>query len=200
MHLTKIEHQIMQEILGNIGDIFFGSYEKPELEGEIKYLHAGHFDELYLPSKFEGSYISPSSNTDKYLLQHNDVILAGKGHRLFAWAYNVDFGKAVPSSLFYIIRTNPHQVLGEYLAIVLNSERMQHKLKLIGAGATIPSVPKKELKQLRIPIPALNEQLRIMELVYLSNKDIELTQAVLVAKEKLRKGAINKMLNKMEYD
>ncbi|MEM5563955.1 hypothetical protein WNY78_02515 [Psychroserpens sp. AS72] len=184
--------------LGEIAyEILFGSYEKPKDEGRVKYLYAGHFDDTYMPTKFEGSYVELNSSSDKFLLRSNDVILAGKGHRIFAWAYDPDFGQAIPSSLFYIIRTNPEKIFGEYLASLLNSEKMQHKLNLIGSGATITSIPKKELVDLDIVVPSISKQLKLMELSHLLNENISLTKKLLKQKETLKRGAINKMINNL---
>jgi restriction endonuclease S subunit len=180
--------------LDNIAEIQFGPYEKGQDEGSVKYLLAGHFDDFYQPTKFTKSYIHLSEKTDKFLLQTNDVILAGKGQRIFAWAYNDTIGKAVPSSLFYILRANVEYILAEYLAYYLNSEKMQFELKSIGAGATITSIPKKELENLSLVIPSIDEQKRIIKLGNLLDKDVELTAKLLENKKNLKRGLINKLI------
>ncbi|MDG1728971.1 MAG: restriction endonuclease subunit S [Algibacter sp.] len=186
----------MIQKLANIAEIQFGSYDKPQETGSIKYLHAGHFDKLYKPTKFEESFIELDGKNDKFLLQPNDVILAGKGHRTFAWAYNPDFGKAIPSSLFYIIRTKPSKVLGTYLAQYLNSEKIQYNLKLIGAGATITSIPKRELEEVSVDIPSLEEQKKIVDFIELLDEDLRLTQDLLEKRTALKQGIINKLMSK----
>ncbi|MFY0714647.1 restriction endonuclease subunit S [Seonamhaeicola sp. NFXS20] len=186
----------MVEKLGNIAEIQFGLYEKPQESGTVKYLHAGHFDELFKPTKFEESFVELDGKNDKFLLRSNDVILAGKGLRTFAWAYQPEFGQLIPSSLFYIIRTDPTKVLGAYLAQYLNSEKLQYQLKLIGAGASITSIPKKELEQVAIALPSLDEQKKLVELVAILDEDLQLTQDLLKKKTALKNGLINKMINK----
>ena len=104
----------MLQKLGDITEIQFGSYDKPKEKGNVKYLHAGHFDKLYKPTKFKKSFVELDGKNDKFLLQSNDVILAGKGHRTFAWAYESSFGKVIPSSLFFIIKINSKEVLSKY--------------------------------------------------------------------------------------
>ncbi|ALJ05188.1 hypothetical protein APS56_08650 [Pseudalgibacter alginicilyticus] len=183
--------------LGNIAEIQFGSYDKPQEKGSIKYLHAGHFDKLFKPTKFEESFVELDGKNDKFLLQPNDVILAGKGHRTFAWAYNPDFGKAIPSSLFYTIRTKPSKVLGAYLAQFLNSEKTQYNLKLIGAGATITSIPKKELEEITVEIPSLEEQKKIVDFIELLDEDLRLTQNLLEKRAALKKGLVNKLISNL---
>jgi restriction endonuclease S subunit len=185
----------MLQKLGDIAEIQFGSYDKPQEKGSVKYLLAGHFNKLYKPTKFEKSFVELDSKNEKFLLQPNDVILAGKGHRTFAWAYNKDLGKAIPSSLFFIIKTDPSKIKGAYLAYYLNSEKVQYNLKLIGAGATITSIPKKELEEISINVPSLLEQNRVIEFIRLLDEDIELTQNLLAKRVSLRKGLINKLIN-----
>ena len=154
-----------------------------------------------MPTKFESSFIELDGKNDKFLLQPNDVILAGKGHRTFAWAYNADFGRAIPSSLFFIIRAKASKVLGAYLAQYLNSEKIQYSLKLIGAGATITSIPKKELEEIDVVIPSMDEQKKIVEFIELLDEDLRLTQDLLKKRAALKKGFINKLIsnqNKMK--
>lgn len=186
----------MVQKLGNIAEIQFGSYDKPKEKGNIKYLHAGHFDKLFSPAKFEKSFIELDGKNDKFLLQPNDVILAGKGHRTFAWAYDTDFGQAIPSSLFFIIRVKASEVLGAYLAQYLNSEKIQYNLKLIGAGATITSIPKKELEEITVVIPSMEEQRKFVEFIELLDEDLQLTQDLLKKRTALKKGLINKLISK----
>lgn len=189
----------MLQKLGDIAEIQFGSYDKPQEKGSVKYLHAGHFDELYKPTKFEKSFIELDGKNDKFLLQRNDVILAGKGHRTFAWAYTEDMGKAIPSSLFFIIRTNASKVLGSYLAQYINSEKIQYNLKLIGAGATITSIPKKELEEITVVIPTMKEQQKMVEFIDLLDKDLQLTQNLLEKRLALKRGLINKIMKDKKF-
>lgn len=182
--------------LGEIADIQFGPYQKTKAEGSFKYLHAGHFDDFYLPTNFEDSYVELNSRNERFLLQPNDVILAGKGQRIFAWAYTPEFGKAIPSSLFYILRTDPNEVLGRYIASYLNTDRLQYELNLIGSGATITSIPKKELQELKIYLPSMREQRRVVSILELFDKDVMLTNSLLEKKKKLKKGILNTLLTK----
>ncbi len=180
--------------LNEIANIQFGPYEKGCNKGSVKYLLASHFDETYKLSKFSESYIEKNERNEKSLLQPNDVILAGKGHRKFAWAYDIDLGATIPSSLFYLIRVNSDILLGEYLAYYLNSEKIQYKLKLISAGGTIPSISKSELVNIKINIPPIKEQKKIIEFARLLDKNIELTNSILEKKKALKKEIINNMI------
>lgn len=180
--------------LGEFADVQFGPHLKASNKGPIKYLLAGHFDENLNLTNFQNSFVLPGSKTERFLLQHNDVILAGKGHRTFSWAYNENMGPMVPSSLFYLLRAPRDLILGAYLAAVLNSERIQHKLSLIGAGASVTSIPKKELNQLEIQIPSFNDQENFLKIYSLLEKNILLTDKLLQEKRILKRGLVNDLL------
>ncbi len=184
----------MQQFLGETVDTQFGYYSKYQREGEVKYLLASHFDENGQLTKFEKSFISYSDKLQRFLLKENDVILTGKGLRLFAWAYQKDFGRVIPSSLFYLLRPKTDVFLGQFLAYYLNTARMQHELKQIGAGGTMLSIPKKELMQLKINIPSLKEQHRIVKIANLVDQDIALAMQLLEKKKALKKGLINHLV------
>ncbi|MDC6350475.1 restriction endonuclease subunit S [Zeaxanthinibacter sp. PT1] len=183
----------MMQVLGEIASIRFGPHLSANSQGVVKYLQASHFSEWATPDLFSNSYLSEPCE-EKYLLQPNDVILAGKGLRIFAWAYEEEFEKAVASSLFYVIRTNPELIHGKYLAAYLNSDRIQHQLKSIGAGVTITSIPKKELEQISIAIPEMKKQLHIVQLLDLLDQQITLSQQILKARITFKKGVINQII------
>lgn len=180
--------------LAKIADIQYGTYAKALEDGDVKYLHAGHFDNFTRLSQFSDSFIELDGKLSKFLLANNDVIFAAKGSRNFAWAYKSEFGQCVPSSLFYILRTDPSKILGEYLAHYLNSERVQYIIKQMLTGGGTPSIPKKEFNELEIEIPSIETQQKIIELARLIDEDIQLTNDLLILKKNLKKGLITKMI------
>lgn len=186
----------MKYQLKEIANIYYGPYAKGLMNGNVKYLVSSHFDDLFKPTYFRDSYINELNDMDKYLLQPNDVIYTGKGQRIFAWAYNPEYGKVVPSSLFYIIKIkNPGLVMGEYLACFLNSDKIYNRLKSISAGTSIPSIQKSELEELTIPVPTIEEQQKIVAFSNLMDKDVALTTQLLEKKKALKRGLLNNVMN-----
>lgn len=186
----------MKHQLNEIAQIFYGPYEKAETKGNIKYLVSSHFDEFFEPSEFKDSYVDSVKDAEKYILRPNDVIVTGKGQRIFAWAYKVEYGTVIPSSLFYIIKlSNNSNIIGEFLANVLNSEKVNHKLKSLSRGTSIPSIQKKELGLLQINIPTIEKQKQIIELSKLLDKDVTLATELLEKKKALKTGLLNMIIN-----
>lgn len=194
---TKIFLKLQK--LGHIAEIQFGPYIKEAQKvGKIKYLMAGHFDKYNQFTNFERTFIETNEKTKRFLLQENDVILTGKGKRLFAWAYDPQIGKAMPSSLFYLLRPKNKHIIGQYLAHYLNSEKMLYKLKLIGSGSSLPSIPKKELMELEVLVPTLKEQQKFIEMAQILDRDIILTENLLENKKMLKRGLLNDMIETID--
>lgn len=180
----------------DIATVQFGPYIKSKVDAGIKYLSASHFDDHYELTKFmeSESYVDTQTN-EKDLLVPGDIILAAKGHRFFAWEYKDSYGSCVASSLFYVIKTNDIIVLPSYLCLLLNTTKIKHRLELIGGGASVPSIPKKELMQLEFSIPILEKQQETIVLSDRLNENVALTAKLLQKKIEFKKGVIDKMLS-----
>ncbi|SOU86881.1 Type I restriction modification DNA specificity domain-containing protein [Tenacibaculum dicentrarchi] len=185
---------ILTTKLGDITEVQFGLYQKKEMKGDVKYLTSSHFDKYLNPTLFKNSFVEFKDKDSKFLLKPNDVILAGKGQRIFAWAYEESFGAVMPSSLFYIIRTDATKVNGHYLASILNSSQKQYELTLLGSGSSIISITKKELLDLEIPLPTLEAQNKIVNIEKLLDKEISIVNQILEKKRALKKGILNQLL------
>lgn len=180
--------------LGDIAKIQFGLYEKNKVQGEVKYLLAQHFDEAGRLTDFKDSYINSTVDNKRFLLQDNDVLLTGKGFKKFAWLYKKEIGQAIASSLFFIIKPNTKIILPQYLVLSLNSIKMKHYFKILGEASTIPSIPKKELMQLKIKVPSIEKQQKIVRMATLIDKDIQLSKEIVAQKIALKKAVLEKMI------
>ena len=179
-----------------IGSIKYGPHLPTELGGTIKYLKGNHFDEDYQLSVFSESYLFPEEKLDKFFLTEQDVILAAKGFRNFAWSYDPQYGQCVASSLFYVLKVDTDQILSQYLALCMNAPKFQHQLKLIGLGSNIPSIPKKELLRLTIDLPPLAVQQKTIELHQLMLKQMELEKKIMEKRKKMNQGLIDLITTK----
>jgi restriction endonuclease S subunit len=184
--------------LDHISTIQFGPFLKSKETGEIKYLMASHFDLDNRPTNFESSFVPENNKNTRALLRYGDVLLTGKGQRLFAWAYDNSMGQCIPSSLFYLLRVETSKILPEYLACYLNLDKIQFLLTQIGAAATIMSIPKKELARLPIEIPTMYKQHSVVKLLNITEQDIALTGKLLEKKKLLKRALITKMIQDYE--
>lgn len=63
------------------------------------------------------------------------------------------------------LRADKDKVLPEYLVEVLNSERAKESVEGITGGQTRPKITLRDYKNIRVGLPPLNEQRRIVEMI-----------------------------------
>ena len=96
------------------------------------------------------------------LLMEDDVILSARGAFI---ASVVNFSeRAIATSSVYIIRPDKEKALPLYLAIYLNSLSGQNLLKRYETASTISTILIRDLRNIRIPLPAIEYQKEIISL------------------------------------
>ena len=139
----------MQVKLKEIANIQFGYYGQPSKDGTIPYLQAKHFNEFGQFIGDNDAFLKEDSKAIGSLLQDGDVLFVAKGFRFFATLYKEEFGKAIASSIFFILRPNKTRVIPAYLVSVLNLPKNLLHFQQSGAGSSIPSIRKNELATVR---------------------------------------------------
>ncbi len=182
--------------LSEIAAIQFGYYDTPSEDGELYYLQAKHFDDSGAFTQFDESYIPLDDKSQKHILQPGDVLLAGKGYRLFAWQYQGEPGPAVASTLFFVIAVKDFQrLLPHYLTTFLNLPKTQTYLRQLGAGTSIPSIRKNELGDLPVPIPTVATQQKVAEIAALHHQQLTLLNRLIAEKQVLTEQLINHLIH-----
>jgi restriction endonuclease S subunit len=98
----------------------------------------------------------------KGLVKKNDILLTNRG-TFRAAIYEGKIENLIAASSVFILRINEKdKILPEYLAIYLNSQPGQHKLKSECKGATIKSLAKSSLSEIIIPVPSIKNQKMII--------------------------------------
>lgn len=184
----------MQVKLNDIAKLQFGYYAQPSSKGTIPYLQAKRFDEFGQLIGDNDTFLEEDEKTTLNLLEDGDILFAAKGFRFFATLYKSDFGKAIASSIFFIIKSDTSKIVPGYLALVLNLPKNILHFQQSGAGSSIPSIRKSELLDFTfnlIPIPQQHKAVALHEL-YL--KDIQLTKNLINQKHILFQSAISQII------
>lgn len=184
----------MRGRIENITTLQFGFYDKPKRKGSVYYLQAKHFNEFGLFNGEVDEWIDITDKSQSHLLEDGDVLFVGKGMRNFAWKYNADMGKAIASSIFYVIKPKPDLIDPDYLVTIFNSAKYQAFFQSLGAGSSIPSIRKKELEAVEIPLPPLTTQKKIARFNELHQEELKLTRKLIEEKNKLFQAVINDIL------
>ncbi|MBJ2126309.1 restriction endonuclease subunit S [Flavobacterium sp. IB48] len=184
----------MEVKVKDIANIQFGYYGKPSVKGTLSYLQAKHFNEFGLYIGENDTFLEEDLKSIENLLQNEDILFVAKGFRFFATLYKEEHGKAVASSIFFILRTDKTRIIPAYLVSVLNLPKNLLHFQQSGAGSTIPSIRKNELADFTFNLIPLEEQQKIVALQELYLKDIELTNSLIKEKQKLFQTTISTII------
>ena len=154
----------MKTLITNIATIHSGIYAKPDLEGEVFYVQAKHFNSA---KEFDAS-IKPDLHLEgkiiKHLLKTGDILLAAKGNNNFAVHFKGMIKPAVASSIFIVIRIKDQRaILPEFITWFLNLHSTQTHFKNSSKGSALQSLTKNEVEQFEIAIPTLEKQQAIIK-------------------------------------
>jgi len=183
--------------LNHIATIQTGIYEKPHPLGNIKYIQGNMVNnnfELSLSNQFP--MITGAMKYEKHLLRDSDILFMAKGERNVAALYKASLGDSVASSNFFVIRLRDKKILAEYLIWVFNALYNSGKMKSLKKGTHIPSISKKSLEMLEIPVPSIEIQKKIVQLQELWNREKLLTQELMNKKDQLYQRYVMEIANK----
>ena len=186
----------MMRRLGAFADVQLGVYAQPVDDGDAAYLQVRHFDDEGRLQGPPDAFIMTGVVPNIHDLRQGDVLLTGKGYRIFAWAYDPAIGPAVASPAFFVVRPSEKIMLAGYLAIMLNAPTTKRWLSMLGAGNSIPSIRKSELESMELDVPSLEMQEKIVELNRLHELDMELSCRLIAEKQKVFYTAINHLISR----
>lgn len=128
------------------------------------------------------------------LVKKDDILLSNRGY-FKAGVFSLEKNTIAASSV-YILRIKKDVVLPEYLVIWINSKKGQNEINKNTTGTMIKTILKSELENIKIEIPIMEKQKKI----------IELNKIKIELKDKLKKkeqifenifqGTLSKTINK----
>ena len=181
--------------LKELSRIDFGCYDSALSKGEILYLQLKNFDENNQFLANVDAFVEEDERYNKNLLLENDILLPSKGTRIFATLFRAQWGKAVASSIFYVLRVDTSIVLPAYLVAILNLPQYQQQLWQMGGGSNIFSLRKKELEDLQIPLPSFEVQQQIAAFNLLFQQKNILRQQIIKKERQLHQAIIQQLTN-----
>jgi hypothetical protein len=115
---------------------------------------------------------------EPYMIQEGDVLFLSRGHRLYAVVVPELEPNTIATGYFFILRPNLRTVLPEYLAWSLNQPGFQESLRPYHRGSHIPMVSRADVEGLRVEVPPLDVQRRILTLNNLLEQERRLSSAI----------------------
>lgn len=171
--------------LKKLATIQTGIYAQTAVFNEVLYLQVKHFSDNGILIDNVTPELPLNSQTEKHLLAHGDVIFAAKGSKNVTVMYNSNYGHAVASSSFLVIKIQESfksHILPEYVCWYLNHPKTQDTIKLQARGSSIPSISKHVLEELPIEIPPMQKQHIIVKIARLHAKEQDIIKQIQILK------------------
>jgi restriction endonuclease S subunit len=146
-----------------------------------------------LSTKYLDDFTSKEQINTNYLTQHNDILVRLREPNIAVLIDEDNIDLLIPS-LVATIRVDSDSVDSKFLTYYLNSATAKRALNSSITGTAINMIKTKELENLQIKLPSLEEQKKIVEFLDLTNKEIDLLEELKNQKEKYYSEVFNNIL------
>ncbi len=166
----------MQQKIKDIAEIQIGyQFRKriePEIDGSHKVIQIRDIDENQSLNQEGLCRVTIDQLSEKYLVHKNDILFLARGHRNFAIPLMDSMEKTIAASHFFILKIKSKKVIPEYLAWFINQAPAQGYLhNLARRGSHMPIIPKSVFENLKVHIPDIEIQGKIVKLNTLVDKE-----------------------------
>ena len=143
------------------------------------------------------TFVSKEKIKDVYLTQPNDVLVRLREPNITIYIDEANSGLVIPSFIA-LVRVDDTKVDSKFLTYYLNSTTAKKALKSSLTGTAISMIKTKELEDLRVQLPSLEEQKKIVEFLDSTSKEINLLEELKNQKEKYYQEVFNNILKKAD--
>lgn len=187
-----------KDLLKNLADISIGYSFRTALDwkstGNIYVLQAGNVSDNIEITEAELNKIEFDDSRANSFVKNGDIVLSSRGWFKTA-VVNSKAKNILASSSVFIMRPKTDQILSEYIAIYLNSSAGQRQLLSKSTGVAINTILRKDLGDIEIPVPSLNNQKQIINLYYSGRQLKKLLIEKMELNGKIVDGIINNLIN-----
>ncbi|MDT2643657.1 restriction endonuclease subunit S [Enterococcus dongliensis] len=179
---------------GNYGESYPSAKDMSDKENGVPFLRGSDFSNGYLDSS-NANYIRPEKHVELTSghIQQDDIILAVRGSLgTLGYATQENEGWNINSQLA-ILRTNKSEISGKFLIQYLLGSKGQKEILSRNTGTALKQLPIKQLKDIPVPVPTLEEQQKIGSLFKQLDDTIALHQRKLDLLKEQKKGFLQKM-------
>ncbi len=152
----------------------------------LYYIRSAKLDKISIPEK-KRKFMA------KYLMQEKDVLYLSK-LKPMAFRYTGSIESTVPVAHFYILRPKINTIDADYLCWVLNQGFMKPHIQKCLRGTVFPFIPKNALMELKIPLPNMGVQKKIVNVIHLKMREKEIQEKIRRKKNILIDTVLNRLL------
>ncbi|HFD0816629.1 TPA: restriction endonuclease subunit S [Enterococcus faecium] len=182
---------------GNYGESYPSADELSDKLNGVPFLRGSNLKNGRLVEE-DANYITPEKHAELTSghLELDDIVVAVRGSLgALGYAGQENVGWNINSQLA-IIRTDKSELKGQFLIQYLLSSKGQKELLSRNTGTALKQLPIKQLKDVPVPIPGIDEQDRIGSFFVNLDTTITLHQRKLDLLKETKKGFLQKMFPK----
>jgi len=192
-HATNEMRKLLQSLADiRVGHTFRGRVEH-DPDGDVRVLQikdikaGSSIDVSALPRvQWQGIGAPP-------VLESGDIVVPARGeHFVAALADGIE--PIVPTSQFWVLRTQAQSISPEYLCWYLNQSAAHNYFRTNRTGTNMPMLNKQALGALPVSVPSLQAQQRIIDLERLWRDEQRLTEQLLRNRETMLAGIFHRLL------
>ncbi len=131
---------------------------------------------------------------EHHFVQRKDLIFRSRGKTTTTAIIDAEPGRAIVAAPLLRVRVTSEKVLPEYLWWFINQPPSQAFLHSRATGTAMVTIGKSVLEALEIPLPDLETQKQIMEIVTLSDKEHRLMKDLAKEKKRLADGVLMRLV------
>lgn len=177
---------------GEIAEIVNDRIDNPKESGLSDYIGLEHLDTDEIRIKRYGS--PDEVEATKFICKKGDIIFGKR--RAYLRKLAVTERDAVVSAHSMVLRPKGEKILTRFLPLLMHSSVFWMTAQAISEGSLSPTIKWKTLKSQEFWIPSIAEQKKISEILWAIEDNIEKTENLIAATEKLTKGFLEQLLTK----
>lgn len=156
------DSNVKKEKLKDVADVFRGkAVTSKDEDGNIAIVNISNISETGIDYENLDTVYDEERKVARYILEEGDVLIATKGFTIKVAVYEKQPQMVIASSNLCVVRPNTKLINGIYLKLFLESETGMKLLKSLQRGTTIVNINYKDISELEVPVPPMDEQLEI---------------------------------------
>jgi len=133
----------------------------PREADEVKYIRVTDFGDFGIPDGH--LFVTAETIDDRFLLEEGDMLFARSGATAGkTFLYREALGPAIFAGYCIRFKFDSHKVLPEFVYLYTKTKRYSDWVRSIQRPSGQPNINKEEFKSFTIPVPNIDEQLRLV--------------------------------------
>ncbi len=171
---------------------------KESSQGTHRLIQSKDFDSFHRLRPESLITFFPERRPEIYSVRKGDILFQARGVVHFACCIEEDLKDTLAAGSFYILRLRHEDLLPQYLAWWLNQSEAQSYFHSQARGSGISFISKATLSRLRVQVPPLPVQKKVVKIVTLARHEQLLLGRLSELKERLVKAVCTKAIQQKE--